>query len=73
MNARRSVRTLAATAALAAAVTLSPAAHAETTRVDDGADAAASTTDIRVVRVNHADERLRIQVSFPDLGSRAWS
>lgn len=67
MNARRIVRTLAAAAALAAVVTLAPAAQAETTRVDDGADATASTTDIRVVRVNHADQRLRVQVGFPDL------
>ena len=67
MNARRTARALAATAALAATLTLAPAAHAETTRVDDGADATASTTDIRVVRVNHGDQRLRIQVGFPDL------
>ena len=67
MNARSTVRALAATAALAAVITLAPSAQAETTRVDDGADATASTTDIRAVRVNHADHRLRVQVGFPDL------
>ncbi len=67
MNARPTVRGLAATAALAAVVTLAPTAHAATTRLDDGADATASTTDIRVVRVNHGEQRLRIQVGFPDL------
>lgn len=67
MNPRRTFRAMAVTAAVAAAVTLAPAANAETTRIDDGADATASTTDIRVVRVNHADHRVRIQVDFPDL------
>lgn len=67
MNTRRTVRSLAATAALAAVVTTAPTAHAATTRVEDGADATASTTDIDVVRVDHGDRRLRIQVSFPDL------
>lgn len=67
MNTRRTLRPLAATVALAAVVTLAPAASAETTRIDDGADATASTTDIRVVRVNHADARVRVRVGFPDL------
>jgi len=67
MNARRIVRAMAAAAAIATVITLAPAANAETTRIDDGADATASTTDIGVVRVTHADHRVRIQVRFPDL------
>lgn len=69
MIARPALRTLAATAALAAVVTLAPAAHAEKIRVVDGADATASTTDIRTVRVNHGEKRLRVAVRFTDLRS----
>ena len=67
MNARRIVRAMAAAAAIATVITLAPAANAQTTRIDDSGDAAASTTDIGVVRVTHAAHRVRIQVGFPDL------
>lgn len=64
---RRTLRPLAVLVALAVVVALAPAASAERIRVDDGADATDSTTDIRVVRVNHADARVRVRVGFPDL------
>jgi len=71
MNVRRTVRALAATATLTAVVALAPTAQAETVRVDDGADAMASTTDIRTVRITHGTHRLRVQVNFPNLKRKA--
>ena len=64
-----------AAAAIAAAfavvlTTLAPA-HAEQVVVKDGADATASLTDIRKVRVDHGDEQLTVRVNFPDLRKRA--
>jgi hypothetical protein len=60
----------AATAALTATLLAAPA-HAEVTRVDDGADASGSLTDIRVVRAQHTDERVIVKVNFPDLRKKA--
>lgn len=67
MNPTRLRAAIATLVTGAVIVALAPAAHAEKTRVDDGADATASTTDIRTVRVNHGDRRLRVAVRFPDL------
>lgn len=67
MKSTRTRAALAATATFAVVVTTMAPAYAEKTVVHDGADATASLTDIRTVRVNHADHRLRVQVKFPDL------
>lgn len=64
--------TLVATAAATLTATLVAApAQAEQVRLDDGADATASLTDIRVVRARHTDDRVRVKVGFPDLRKRA--
>lgn len=69
MNVRR---TLVATVAAAAAVlTLAAPAQAELVVIHDGADATASTTDIRTVRITHGTHRLRVQVNFPNLKRKA--
>ena len=61
-------RTAALVLAIACAAALaSTSAYAEETVVNDGADATASLTDIRRVRVDHGDEQLTVRVSFPDL------
>jgi hypothetical protein len=60
----------AATAALTATLLAAPA-HAEVTRVDDGADASGSLTDIRVVRAQHTDDRVIVKVNFSDLRKQA--
>ena len=53
---------LAVVAAVALTTTLAAVpASAEVTRVDDGADATASLTDIRVVRVRHGEERVTVK------------
>ncbi len=63
---------IAAVAAAALTTTLVAApAHAELVRIDDGADATASLTDIRVVRAQHTDERVIVKVNFPDLRKKA--
>jgi hypothetical protein len=60
--------TLVATAAAALTATLVAApAQAEGVRLDDGADATPSLTDIRFVRARHSDDRVRVKVNFPDL------
>ncbi len=46
-------------------------AGAQVTRVDDGADATASLTDIRVVRAQHTEERVIVKVNFTDLRKQA--
>jgi len=69
MNVRR---TLVATVAAAAAVlTLAAPAQAELVVIHDGADATASTTDIRKVRIDHGSKRLNVRVNFPDLREQA--
>jgi len=70
-TARRCTRIIAAALAVAATLASAPAAQAATTVVDDGADATASLTDIRTVRVDHAGRRVEVKVSFPDLRRRA--
>lgn len=60
----------AAAAALTTTLVATPA-HAEVTRVDDGADATASLTDIRVVRAKHSDTHVKVRVNFPDLRKNA--
>jgi len=69
-TARRSVHTLMAALAMALTLAAVPA-HAATTVVDDGADTTASLTDILRVRVAHADRRVEVRVSFPNLRKRA--
>jgi hypothetical protein len=62
---------LAVVSAVALTTTLAAApASAEVTRVDDGADAT-SLTDIRVVRVQHGEERVTVKVNFPDLRKKS--
>lgn len=74
MTARRTFRVLAATTALGAALSMAPPASAQVLRLDDGADATASLTDIRKVRVGHGDRNVRVRTTFPDLAeeSDAW-
>ncbi len=60
----------AAPAALTTTLTAAPA-DAQITRVDDGADATASLTDIRVVRAQHTDKRVTVKVNFPDLRKKS--
>jgi hypothetical protein len=69
-TARRSLRVLAAGTAAAAALATVPA-QAASTVVDDGADASASLTDIRRVRVDHSDRTVEVRVGFPNLRKRA--
>jgi len=69
-NIARTGLIAAATAALTATLVAAPA-HAEVTRVDDGADASGSLTDIRVVRAQHTDTRVIVKVNFPDLRKEA--
>lgn len=62
----------ALTVATACAVALtSTTAYAEAVVLDDGADATASLTDIRKVRVDHGEKRLKVRVNFPDLRKKA--
>ncbi|MGZ5398661.1 MAG: hypothetical protein ACXWDM_01525 [Nocardioides sp.] len=66
---RRRVTVVLATAC--AAVLTTTATYAEVAVVNDGADATASLTDIRRVRVDHGDQQLKVRVNFPDLRKRA--
>ena len=61
---------IATAAALTTTLVAAPA-HAQGVRVDDGADATASLTDIRIVRVRHTDDRLTVKVNFPNLRKKA--
>jgi len=69
LNRTRTALALAA-AATVVLTTVSPAS-AESTVVADGADAAASRTDILKVRVAHADRRVEVKVRFDDLRKKA--
>ncbi len=60
----------AAAAALMTTLVAAPA-QAQVTRVDDGADATASLTDLRVVRVQHTEDRVVVKVNFTDLRKKA--
>lgn len=71
MSVRRSVQGLTTAAALAATLTLAPAAHAESTVVRDGADATASLNDIRTVRARHQQHRVVVRATFTDLRRRS--
>jgi hypothetical protein len=62
---------IAAAAAALTAILVAAPAQAELTRLDDGADATASLTDIRVVRVQHTDTHVIAKVNFPDLRKKA--
>lgn len=66
---RSSVNLVVATACTVVLTTTS--AYAEEAVVNDGADAAASLTDIRRVRVDHGTEQLKVRVNFPDLRKKA--
>lgn len=61
---------LALATACAIVLSTTPAYAAEVV-VNDGADATASLTDIRKVRVDHGDEQLTVRVNFPDLRKQA--
>ncbi|WP_067441818.1 hypothetical protein [Nocardioides jensenii] len=58
---------LATTALATVALMPTPAANAESTAVNDGADATASLSDIHRVTANHAVSRLGVIVTFDDL------
>lgn len=73
MNFRPALKALAAVTAAALVLTLAPAAQAERMKVDDGADATASTTDIRQVRVKHGSHWVRTVVNFPNLRKKGNS
>lgn len=60
-----------ALAAVCTTVLTATAAYAEEVVVNDGADATASLTDIRKVRVDHGDSELSVRVNFPDLRKQA--
>ncbi|KRF17329.1 hypothetical protein ASG90_08530 [Nocardioides sp. Soil797] len=66
-NKRRLVGTIAAAATAAAVLVPATSAQAETTRVNDGADATGSLTDIQVLRVRHGSDQVRVSASFTDL------
>ncbi len=66
---RRGVALALATAC--AMVLTTTTAYAEEVVVNDGADATASLTDIRKVRVDHGDDQLTVRVNFPDLRKRS--
>ena len=67
-----STRIGATVAAVAIGVTAATApAHAERVTYEDPADAAASSTDIRTVRINHARAKVRVVVGFTELRRRA--
>lgn len=68
---RRTARACVALLAPTLALSLASPVHAASTRVDDGADATASLTDIHTVRVDHTARVVRIRVTFPDLRKRA--
>jgi len=70
MNQIRSSAALVLATVCMAALTATPA-YAEEAVVNDGADATASLTDIRRVRVDHGDEQLKVRVNFPDLRKKA--
>lgn len=70
MNQFRRAATLALATACATILTTTTA-YAEEVVVNDGADATASLTDIRKVRVDHADAQLTVRVNFPDLRKRS--
>lgn len=66
-------RTRAAIALAAAATTVLAGvapASAETINTDDGADATASLTDMRKVRITHGAERVTVRISYTDLRRR---
>ena len=68
---RLHTRTATAAVAVLALLALAAPAHAEEVIVNDGADASASLTDIRKVRVAHGDNQLAVRVNFPDLRKQA--
>lgn len=70
MNQFRRGATLALATACATVLTTATA-YAEEVVVNDGADATASLTDIRKVRVDHGDTQLTVRVNFPDLRKRS--
>lgn len=71
MRNARTRTALAVTTACAAVLVTMPAAHAESSVVNDGADATASLTDIRKVRIDHGADELTVRVNFPDLRKKA--
>ena len=68
---RLHTRTATAAVTVLALLALAAPAHAEEVVVNDGADASASLTDIRKVRVDHGDDDLSVRVNFPDLRKQA--
>lgn len=71
MNLTRRSRTAVALAAAATAVVTSVApASAETYRTNDGADATASLTDMRKVRITHGTDNVTVRITYPNLKKR---
>ncbi|GAA1475784.1 hypothetical protein GCM10009623_02300 [Nocardioides aestuarii] len=71
MKLTRRTRTAVALAAAATAVLTSVApASAETYSTDDGADATASLTDMRKVRITHGTEKVSVRITYPNLKKR---
>lgn len=71
MKLHRTRTALAVATAAAAVLTAAGPAAAQTTVVNDGADASASLTDIRRVSVDHGDRTVQVKVRFPDLRKQA--
>lgn len=67
MSTRSSFKALLVATVVAAGLSLTPPASAETFARDDGADAAPSPTDIRRVRVGHGEENVKVRTAFPNL------
>ncbi len=67
MDRRRGFTALLTTSVVAASLAIAGPARAESTVVRDGADATASLTDIRKVRVNHRAQDLVVKMRFTDL------
>lgn len=66
-NKHRLAATVAAAATAAVVLMPTTSAHAETTRVDDGADATGSLTDIHTVKVRHGVNQVKVRATFADL------
>lgn len=71
MNRTRRTRAAIAVAAAATVVITGVApASAETVKADDGADATASLTDMRKIRITHGTENVTVRIGYPNLKKR---
>jgi hypothetical protein len=69
-HTRRTRAAIALAAAATAVLTSVAPASAETVSADDGADATASLTDMRKVRITHGTDRVTVRITYTDLRRR---